>query len=81
VIFACKPDCCGPCLQDSLGGNAKTMIVANVSPSALNSSETSSTLAFVTRAKCIRNKATINLDYRSVSKHQLFTVSSQWVLT
>ncbi|GFH13200.1 kinesin motor domain-containing protein [Haematococcus lacustris] len=51
-------------LQDSLGGNAKTMIIANISPSSLNAAETSSTLAFVQRAKCIRNKATINLDYR-----------------
>ncbi len=50
--------------QDSLGGNARTMIVANVSPSALNASETRSTLDFVARAKAIRNKATINLDYR-----------------
>jgi kinesin family member 15 len=51
-------------MQDSLGGNAKTMIIANVSPSFLNSHETSSTLAFVSRAKCIRNRAHVNLDYR-----------------
>ncbi|KAL6762902.1 kinesin motor domain-containing protein, partial [Haematococcus lacustris] len=36
-------------LQDSLGGNAKTMIIANISPSSLNAAETSSTLAFVQR--------------------------------
>ncbi len=50
--------------QDSLGGNAKTMIIANVSPSHLCSQETMSTLQFVSRAKRIRNKAHINLDYR-----------------
>eukprot|EP00798_Chlamydomonas_sp_ICE-L_P007670 gene7670-827_t len=49
-------------LQDSLGGNAKTTIVANVSPACPE--ETASTLKFVQRAKCIRNRATINLDYR-----------------
>ncbi|KAF5835177.1 hypothetical protein DUNSADRAFT_7806 [Dunaliella salina] len=48
---------------DSLGGNAKTQIIANVSPSTICSAETLSTLYFVQRAKCIRNKATINLDY------------------
>lgn len=56
---------CTSChLQDSLGGNAKTMIIGNVSPSFLCANETLSTLGFVARAKCIRNKAHINLDYR-----------------
>ncbi len=40
------------------------MIIANVSPSPLCAAETVSTLKFVARAKCIRNRATINLDYR-----------------
>lgn len=53
-----------PPLQDSLGGNAKTMIIANVSPSPLCAAETVSTLQFASRAKCIRNRATINLNYR-----------------
>ena len=51
-------------VQDSLGGNAKTMIIANVSPSATCAAETVSTLNWVSQAKCIRNKATINLNYR-----------------
>ncbi|GAX75403.1 hypothetical protein CEUSTIGMA_g2847.t1 [Chlamydomonas eustigma] len=51
-------------LQDSLGGNAKTMIIANVSASPLCAAETLSTLQFASRAKCIRNHATINLNYR-----------------
>jgi kinesin family protein 15 len=33
-------------LRDSLGGNSKTLIVANISPSALNFGETLSTLKF-----------------------------------
>ncbi len=51
-------------LQDSLGGNAKTMIIANISPSSSSAQETLSTLYFVRRAKHIRNKATINIDMR-----------------
>lgn len=49
-------------LQDSLGGNAKTMIIANVSPCQMCAQETLSTLQFASRAKHIRNKAVINQD-------------------
>lgn len=47
-------------LRDSLGGNSKTVIVANVSPSSLNINESISTLNFAKRAKLIKNKAIIN---------------------
>jgi kinesin family protein 15 len=47
-------------LRDSLGGNSKTLMVANISPLSLNFSETLSTLKFAQRAKLIRNKAVIN---------------------
>ena len=49
-------------LQDSLGGNSKTFLVANVSPSNLCAHETLSTLQFADRAKCIRNRATVNTE-------------------
>ena len=49
-------------LRDSLGGNSKTAIIANISPSHLNLNETLSTLKFAQRAKLIRNKAVINED-------------------
>jgi FlaA1/EpsC-like NDP-sugar epimerase len=49
-------------LRDSLGGNSKTCIIANISPSFLNLSETLSTLKFAQRAKLIQNKAVINED-------------------
>lgn len=49
-------------LKDSLGGNSKTFIVANISPSALSFGETLSTLKFAQRAKMIRNKAVVNED-------------------
>lgn len=47
-------------LRDSLGGNSKTAIVANISPALSNLSETFSTLKFAQRAKLIQNKAVIN---------------------
>ena len=43
--------------QDSLGGNSKTVMIANVSPTTRNYGETLSTLRFAQRAKHIRNKA------------------------
>ncbi|KAI3769831.1 hypothetical protein L6452_00945 [Arctium lappa] len=49
-------------LQDSLGGNSKTMIIANVSPSISSAIETLNTLKFAQRAKLIQNNAVINED-------------------
>ncbi|KAH1116640.1 hypothetical protein GLYMA_17G038700v4 [Glycine max] len=49
-------------LQDSLGGNSKTMIIANVSPSICCANETLSTLKFAQRAKLIQNNAKVNED-------------------
>ena len=47
-------------LKDSLGGNSKTCVIANVSPAHTSSSETLSTLTFAQRAKRIKNEAKIN---------------------
>ncbi|CAM8918340.1 unnamed protein product [Rhodiola kirilowii] len=49
-------------LQDSLGGNSKTTIIANISPSICCSAETLSTLKFAQRAKFIKNNAIVNED-------------------
>uniref|UniRef100_A0A8C3SR31 Kinesin family member 15 n=1 Tax=Chelydra serpentina TaxID=8475 RepID=A0A8C3SR31_CHESE len=49
-------------LRDSLGGNAKTCIIANVHPGSRCFGETLSTLNFAQRAKLIKNKAVINED-------------------
>ncbi|XP_016650580.1 PREDICTED: LOW QUALITY PROTEIN: phragmoplast orienting kinesin 2 [Prunus mume] len=49
-------------LQDSLGGNSKTMIIANVSPSICCQAETLNTLKFAQRAKLIQNNAVVNED-------------------
>ncbi|KAK5898928.1 hypothetical protein CesoFtcFv8_008461 [Champsocephalus esox] len=49
-------------LKDSLGGNSKTIMIANVSPADVNYGETLSTLRYANRAKNIINKPTINED-------------------
>ncbi|XP_020520488.1 kinesin-like protein KIN-12E isoform X3 [Amborella trichopoda] len=49
-------------LQDSLGGNSKTAIIANISPSICCVNETLSTLKFAQRAKLIQNNAIVNED-------------------
>lgn len=47
-------------LKDSLGGNSKTCIIANISASVNSSSETLSTLQFAHNAKQIKNKVVVN---------------------
>ncbi|EKX43204.1 hypothetical protein GUITHDRAFT_73421 [Guillardia theta CCMP2712] len=49
-------------LQDSLGGNTKTVMVANIGPADYNYDETISTLRYANRAKNIKNKPKINED-------------------
>jgi kinesin family protein 3/17 len=49
-------------LQDSLGGNTKTVMVANLGPADWNYDETISTLRYANRAKNIKNKPKINED-------------------
>ena len=41
-------------LQNSLGGNAWSMIICNVTPASLHSEESHNTLRFASRAKCVR---------------------------
>uniref|UniRef100_A0AC35TLQ6 Kinesin-like protein n=1 Tax=Rhabditophanes sp. KR3021 TaxID=114890 RepID=A0AC35TLQ6_9BILA len=49
-------------LQDSLGGNSKTVMVANIGPASYNYDETMGTLRYANRAKNIKNKPKINED-------------------
>ncbi|KJZ79873.1 Kinesin heavy chain [Hirsutella minnesotensis 3608] len=49
-------------LQESLGGNSRTTLIINCSPSSYNDAETLSTLRFGTRAKSIKNKAKVNAE-------------------
>ncbi|VDO36573.1 unnamed protein product [Brugia timori] len=49
-------------LQDSLGGNSKTVMFANIGPASYNYDETVSTLRYANRAKNIQNVVRINED-------------------
>eukprot|EP00826_Nyctotherus_ovalis_P022458 TRINITY_DN1740_c0_g1_i7.p1 TRINITY_DN1740_c0_g1~~TRINITY_DN1740_c0_g1_i7.p1 ORF type:complete len:668 (-),score=247.83 TRINITY_DN1740_c0_g1_i7:287-2290(-) len=49
-------------LQDSLGGNTKTVMIANIGPADYNYDETLNTLRYASRAKHITNKPRINED-------------------
>ncbi|XP_076066005.1 kinesin-like protein 3A [Oratosquilla oratoria] len=49
-------------LQDSLGGNSHTVMVACVSPADSNFEETISTLRYADRARKIKNKPIVNRD-------------------
>lgn len=48
--------------SDSLGGNSKTIMVANIGPASYNYDETITTLRYANRAKNIKNKPKINED-------------------
>ncbi|XP_076469926.1 kinesin-like protein KIF28 isoform X2 [Babylonia areolata] len=47
-------------LQNALGGNSKTIMIAALSPADINYDETLSTLRYADRAKKIKNQAVIN---------------------
>ena len=47
-------------LQDSLGGNARTLMIACLSPSDTNHEESLSTLKYAHNAKFIKNRPVIN---------------------
>ncbi|CAI9629137.1 unnamed protein product [Alternaria burnsii] len=49
-------------LQESLGGNSRTTLIINCSPSSYNDVETLGTLRFGMRAKTIKNKAKVNAE-------------------
>ncbi|XP_078599388.1 kinesin-like protein KIF12 isoform X9 [Branchiostoma floridae x Branchiostoma japonicum] len=51
-------------LSDSLGGTGVTLMVACISPSAYNASETMNTLRYAVRAKRIKNKPLVRMDPR-----------------
>lgn len=54
-------------LEDSLGGNCRTTMLATISPAAEASSETLSTLKFATRAKRVTNAPRLNEDLDQAS--------------
>jgi kinesin family protein 4/21/27 len=52
-------------LQDSLGGNSRTLMIACVSPSDCDFVETLNTLKYANRARNIKNRVTVNQDSSS----------------
>lgn len=57
-------------LQDSLGGNTKTLMVACLSPADNNYDETLSTLRYANRAKNIYNEPHVNEDPKDTMLRQ-----------
>ncbi|KAF6143958.1 hypothetical protein GIB67_017566 [Kingdonia uniflora] len=49
-------------LQDSLGGNSRTVMIACISPADINAEETLNTLKYANRARNIQNKLVVNRD-------------------
>ena len=48
-------------LRDSLGGNCKTLMIANIWPEGSHIEETISTLKFASRMMRVRNEAILNV--------------------
>ncbi|XP_054280816.1 kinesin-like protein KIF3B isoform X3 [Macrosteles quadrilineatus] len=49
-------------LRDSLGGNSKTLMVANIGPASYNYDESLNTLRYASRARNIKNEPRVNED-------------------
>ena len=58
-------------LQDSLGGNSRTSMIACVSPAEINFEETLNTLKYASRARNIKNAPKVNRDPNSAQIAQL----------
>ncbi|XP_051534256.1 chromosome-associated kinesin KIF4-like [Myxocyprinus asiaticus] len=58
-------------LQDSLGGNSHTLMIACVSPADSNIEETINTLRYADRARKIKNKPILNVDPRAAEMKRL----------
>ncbi|KAI3645346.1 hypothetical protein MP228_011510 [Amoeboaphelidium protococcarum] len=58
-------------LQDSLGGNSQTLMIACISPADSNFGETLNTLNYASRARNIKNRVMVNQDYQAMEVHQL----------
>ncbi|KAF3841354.1 hypothetical protein F7725_007216 [Dissostichus mawsoni] len=58
-------------LQDSLGGNSHTLMIACISPADSNMEETINTLRYADRARKIKNKPIVNIDPRAAEMNHL----------
>eukprot|EP00644_Phytophthora_capsici_P014554 jgi/Phyca11/124652/e_gw1.54.353.1 len=55
-------------MQDSLGGNAKTLMFVNISPADYNQEETVTSLTYASRVKLITNNANKNSESEQVNR-------------
>ena len=55
-------------MQDSLGGNAKTLMFVNISPAQYNLDETLVSLMYASRVKQITNSAARNADNKEITR-------------
>ena len=55
-------------MQDSLGGNAKTLMFVNISPADYNCDETVISLTYASRVKLITNDASKNSDNKEIAR-------------
>lgn len=60
-------------LQDSLGGNSRTTMIACVSPAESNYEETLNAIKYASRARNIKNKPVVNRDPNSLLIESLRT--------
>ena len=58
-------------LQDSLGGNSKTVMVSTIAPDSNNYDDTLNTLRLANRARNVKNKPKINQYPKDKLLHQL----------
>ena len=58
-------------LSESLGGNSKTIMIAALSPAAINYDETLSTLRFAQNVSAISTKTTANVDEEAASLQKM----------
>jgi len=58
-------------MQDSLGGNAKTLMFVNCSPSEYNKSETKNSLDYAKRVKQIKNNPMLRLESQVMQVQKL----------
>ncbi|KAI9737449.1 MAG: Kinesin heavy chain [Cirrosporium novae-zelandiae] len=68
-------------LQESLGGNSRTTLIINCSPSSYNAEETLGTLRFGVRAKAIKNKAKVNAELSPTELKMLLKKAQNQVTT
>jgi kinesin family protein 5 len=67
-------------LQESLGGNSRTSLIINCSPSLFNEQESLSTLRFGIRAKSIRNMAKVNVELSTAELKTILKKAKQDVV-